>query len=529
MTVISYNMDGFDMLLKKKIALSFFISGFIIAILVAFEFISFIQLRRAITFLEITDDIRSKSLQIRRHEKNFFLYGSTKGYDESMEVHRYLGELKGILRRDVSAAIKDRLSSFQRLTAEYERRFTGIESSLEDLYSEMRILKKTTMKYAQFFPLIELTFLERPGQAADFLEQVFFLSKNHRLVLGLRKLDSEIIALRKNGEDILGASKDIDKLERDNAERVIQISQITMLALFSLFILVGLGTLFYIMSDVVKKLGLLTAAVEKTGKGNFSPMSISSKINNDEVGTLIKTFNHMEEELAQREKELIQSKKLAAIGTLASGVAHELNNPLNNIYTTSQRLIKKADEECPPFLKKSLHDIFSETMRVKKIVGELLEFARGREPHLRPVELGTLIKGVYRHLGNSVDIKGIKFDVSLQPVEVVLAADQEQLEQIFINLFMNAAEAMSGEGEIRVKVKEETETVIIRVSDSGKGMSAETLEKIFEPFFTSKDKGTGLGLAIVFNIIQKHGGHIDVESKEGEGTSFIITLPKNRK
>src|SRR5512144_2552024 len=129
MTVISYNMDGFDMLLKKKIALSFFISGFIIAILVAFEFISFIQLRRAITFLEITDDIRSKSLQIRRHEKNFFLYGSTKGYDESMEVPRYLGELKGILRRDVSAAIKDRLSSFQRLTAEYERRFTGIESS----------------------------------------------------------------------------------------------------------------------------------------------------------------------------------------------------------------------------------------------------------------------------------------------------------------------------------------------------------------------------------------------------------------
>jgi signal transduction histidine kinase len=258
-------------------------------------------------------------------------------------------------------------------------------------------------------------------------------------------------------------------------------------------------------------------------------MSISSKINNDEVGTLIKTFNHMEEELAQREKELIQSKKLAAIGTLASGVAHELNNPLNNIYTTSQRLIKRADEECPPFLRKSLHDIFSETMRVKKIVGELLEFARGREPHLRPVELGTLIKGVYRHLGNSVDIKGIKFDVSLQPVEVVLAADQEQLEQVFINLFMNAAEAMSGEGEIRVKVKEETETVIIRVSDSGKGMSAETLEKIFEPFFTSKDKGTGLGLAIVFNIIQKHGGHIDVESREGVGTSFIIMLPKNKK
>ncbi len=526
MDVMSYNIDGSYMLLKKKIALSFFISGFIIAILVAFEFISFVQLRKAVTFLEITDDIRSKSLQLRRHEKNYFLYGSTKGYDESREVHRYIGELNGILRREVIAGMKDRLSSFQRLTAEYERRFTAIESSIKTLSSEMVRLKTTSMQYTQFFPLLELTFLERPGRAADFLEQLFFLPGNHRLVIGLRNLDSEIIALRKNGEDILGASKDLDKLERDHAERVIQISQIAMLALFSLFILVGLGTLFYIMSDVVKKLGLLTDAVEKTGKGNFSPMSISSKINNDEVGTLIKTFNHMEEELAQREKELIQSKKLAAIGTLASGVAHELNNPLNNIYTTSQRLLKKANDECPPFIKKSLNDIFNETMRVKKIVGELLEFARGREPHLRPVELGALINGVYRHLGNSVDISGIKFDISMQPGEVVLAADQEQIEQVFINLFINAVEAMSGEGAIWVTVKEEKEAVIIRVSDSGKGMSAETLEKIFEPFYTTKDKGTGLGLGIVFNIVQKHNGHIKAESEEGRGTSFIITLPK---
>lgn len=514
------------MLLKKKIALSFFISGFIIAILVAFESVSFIQLRKAITFLEISDTIRSKSLQLRRHEKNFFLYGSTNGYGEAKEVHRYLGELSDILRGNSLAGMRGRLSSFQTLTTEYERRFTTIESSLKTLSSEVEDLKKTSMKYPQFFPLIELNFLERPRLAAGFLVKVFRLPSDHKLVSGLRDLDSEIVELRKTGEDILGASKDLDKLERDNAEKVIHTSQVTMLALFSLFILTGLGTLFYITSDVVKKLGLLTAAAEKTGKGNFSPMSIPEEIHNDEVGTLIKTFNRMEEELAKREKELIQSKKLAAIGTLASGVAHELNNPLNNIYTTSQRLIKKAGDDCPPFLKKSLHDIFSETMRVKKIVGDLLEFARGREPHLRPVELGGLIQGVYRHLGNSVDTGGIRFDLSMEPGEVVFDADQEQLEQVFINLFMNAAESMSGEGEISVRVREEAASVGIVVSDSGKGMSAGTLEKIFEPFYTTKDKGTGLGLAIVFNIIQKHNGRIDVESEEGKGTSFIITLPK---
>ena len=235
----------------------------------------------------------------------------------------------------------------------------------------------------------------------------------------------------------------------------------------------------------------------------------------------------MEEELAQREKELIQSKKLAAIGTLASGVAHELNNPLNNIYTTSQRLIKKAGDDVPSVIKKALNDIFGETMRVKKIVSDLLDFARGREPHLRSVvEAGALFEGVFRHLGNSVDTGRIKFDLSMHPREVVFEADQEQLEQVFINLFMNAIEAMSGVGEISVRVEEKKDVVRMQVSDSGKGISSETVEKLFEPFFTTKDKGTGLGLAIVFNIVQKHNGHIEVESGEGRGTSFIITLPK---
>jgi two-component system NtrC family sensor kinase len=241
---------------------------------------------------------------------------------------------------------------------------------------------------------------------------------------------------------------------------------------------------------------------------------------------LIQKFNAMEEQLVQREKELIQSKKLAAIGTLASGVAHELNNPLNNIYTTSQRLMKKAGDEFPPFVRKSLADIFSETMRVKKIVGDLLDFARGREPNIRQVELRSLIEGVYRHLGNSVDTGKIRFRLDLNPRQVVIDADQEQLEQVFINLFTNAVDAMSGEGDLEVVVDESAEDARIRVSDSGKGMPAEAVDKIFEPFYTTKGKGTGLGLAIVFNIVQKHNGRIKVESSPGKGTTFEITLPK---
>jgi two-component system NtrC family sensor kinase len=513
------------MLLKKKIAIWFFISLSIISVLVAYRYVVFIQLNREIRFLEVTDTIRSKSLQWRRHEKNFFLYGSTTGDEESREVHRYLGEIKGILRNAAIKGYGERLSSFEGLIGDYGRRFDEVESSLKSLSAELEKVKTNSMGYRQFYPLIELTFRERPRQAADFLEQVFLLPPRHRLVVGLRMLDSEIAALRKRGEDILVASKDLDRLAKENAESMIYKSHVAMLVLFGFFIIVGLGALFYITSNVVSKLEMLTRAVSKMGKGFFSPIPVS-QASTDEVGVLIRAFNDMQEQLAQREKELIQSKKLAAIGTLASGVAHELNNPLNNIYTTSQRLMKKAGEEYPPFVKKSLNDIFSETMRVKKIVGDLLEFARGRDPHFRPIELGAFISGVFGHLGESVETGAVSFSLSLNPAEVVVDADQELIEQVFINLFTNAVEAMSGAGSLAVTVDGGREDVVIKISDTGKGMPAETVEEIFEPFYTTKIKGTGLGLAIVFNIIQKHNGRITAESEEGRGTTLTIVLPK---
>jgi two-component system, NtrC family, sensor kinase len=513
------------MSLKKKIAIWFIISVFITFAIVAYRYFVFVQLKREIRFLEVTDTIRSKSLQWRRHEKNFFLYGSTNDDEESREVHRYLGELKEILRNAALEGYGERVSSFEGLIGDYGRRFDEIESSLKSLSAELDNVKTNSMGYRQFYPLIELTFRERPRETADFLEQVFLLPPRHRLVVGLRMLDSEMAALRKRGEDILVASKDLDRLARENAESMIYRSLHAMLVLIGLFLIVGLGALFYITSHVVSKLEMLTRAVSKTGKGFFSPIPVS-QASSDEVGVLIRTFNDMQEQLTQREKELIQSKKLAAIGTLASGVAHELNNPLNNIYTTSQRLMKKAGGEYPPFIKKSLNDIFSETMRVKKIVGDLLEFARGRDPHFRPIELGAFISDVYRYIKDSVETGAVSFSLSLDPGEVVVDADQELLEQVFINLFTNAVEAMSGAGSLAVTVDGGREEVVIKVSDTGKGMPAETVEKIFEPFYTTKNKGTGLGLAIVFNIIQKHNGRITAESEAGRGTTLTIVLPK---
>ena len=512
------------MLLKKKIALSFAISALIIAILVVLEYVNFVKIRKEIVYLEITDTIRSKSLQLRRHEKNFFLRNDVK---ELENVYLYLRDIRKIL--DESSRFVDRgtLAGLENKILEYERGIKKIEVIFWDFQREFAGVKVSHPRYAMFFALIDSTFLERPLLNADLLQNVFSLNADATAIRELRMLDSDINALRKNGEDIVVISRELDRGARAKVDGFIHASQTATLVFFPMFLIIGIGIFLFIINNVVKRLAALTAVVERTGEGNFSPMAVSSAnwTDSDEVGVLIQKFNAMEEQLVQREKELIQSKKLAAIGTLASGVAHELNNPLNNIYTTSQRLIRKAGDESP-FVKKSLQDIFNETMRVKKIVADLLDFARGREPHLRPVELGSLITGAYRHVGNSLHTEKIKFDLSMRPGEVVFEADQEQMEQVFINLFMNAMEAMSGEGTISVSVEEEEEVVRIRVSDSGKGMPAETVEKIFEPFYTTKDKGTGLGLAIVFNIVQKHNGHIEVESEAGRGTSFIITLPK---
>ncbi len=176
--------------------------------------------------------------------------------------------------------------------------------------------------------------------------------------------------------------------------------------------------LFFITTNVVKRLMLLITVVEKTGKGSYPHLAVGARRRNpgDEVGLLIDKFNDMEdqlalheEELERKNKELMQTKKLAAIGTLASGVAHELNNPLNNIYLSAQVLAREAGGMCSAEATEAVHDILGQSERVKRIVSELLEFARGKEPHFRDVDLGELISDTYRHLGSSRDLENIRF------------------------------------------------------------------------------------------------------------------------
>ncbi|HEX8948799.1 MAG TPA: ATP-binding protein [Dissulfurispiraceae bacterium] len=530
------------MSLKKKIVLSFFISAFTIAILAGFVYVNFVEIRREIRYLEIADTVRSKSLQLRRHEKNFFLFGPLS--DESQSIYRYLDELDAIVKSGRGGRRESKLSLLGDRVNEYRTRFRKIESMVRSLSGEFKQLR-ASFRGNRLFPLVELTFFERPLQTAEVLEGI--LHPSHGLPSELRGLDLEISALRKSGEDILALSKDLDKAARENAEHTIYLSQIAILVVLPLFFISGIGTLFFISRDVVNRLRLLIEVVEKTGKGSFPQVVVPPHKwgGNDEIGVLIHKVNEMEGTLAQREeelerknRELLQSKKLAAIGTLASGVAHELNNPLNNIYISAQVLKRESGEHCPPMIKETVEDIVSQAIRVKRIVGNLLMFARGREPQLRTVELNGLVQMVWKNLNPSYDPQAIggekdiparrdvQFVLASNPAGVNVQADPEQLERVFINLFSNALDAMPEGGTLTVKVEQRKDSVRMAVSDTGRGIPAEVAEKVFEPFFTTKDKGTGLGLAIVFNIIKKHDGEITIESNEGKGTTFAITLPR---
>lgn len=225
-------------------------------------------------------------------------------------------------------------------------------------------------------------------------------------------------------------------------------------------------------------------------------------------------------EMVKLEKQLLQSDKLATIGQLAAGVAHEINNPLANISLYTQILIRKPFDET---IKDKLITIDDEANRAARIVKGLLEFARQSEPKLSSTDINLEITKVLNIL--NPQLKNTKVITELQPLPSIWA-DRGQIRQFFINMMTNSIQAIITNGEIIVKTSASEDHVEISISDNGCGVPMENLDKIFDPFFTTKGtEGTGLGLSICYGIIKSHGGTIDVKSEVGTGTTFTIKLP----
>ena len=247
---------------------------------------------------------------------------------------------------------------------------------------------------------------------------------------------------------------------------------------------------------------------------------------------LSKAYNELSEshrELKESQEQLIQVEKLTSLGQLAASIAHEVNNPLSGVLVYNQLLAKKIKSDT---MEKDqalgyLSKMEAELIRSTKLIRNLLDFARQSPPSFRQVDLNEIIQRAFDLTAHSAQLQHVHVTRELDPALPGVMADSDQLQQVCTNLILNSIQAMPGGGNLSVRTSVCDGQVKLDVQDTGVGISKENLSKLYTPFFTTKRevKGVGLGLAVSYGIIQRHHGRIEVQSKEGVGTTFTVYLP----
>jgi signal transduction histidine kinase len=227
--------------------------------------------------------------------------------------------------------------------------------------------------------------------------------------------------------------------------------------------------------------------------------------------------------LEHTQSQLIRTEKFASLGQLAAGVAHEINNPLGTITIYSHLVLKSLEPDDPR--REDMELIVKEADRAKQIVQGLLSFAREAKLRPAPTDINELLEDVLGLVANQSAFHNIKIRKIFATRMPAITVDSAQLKQVFLNIILNAAEAMEGRGTITIVTVGGKRKISVTIKDTGPGISPEVMEKLFSPFFTTKEKGTGLGLAISYGITERHSGRIDVKTALGKGSTFIVSLP----
>jgi two-component system NtrC family sensor kinase len=241
-------------------------------------------------------------------------------------------------------------------------------------------------------------------------------------------------------------------------------------------------------------------------------------------------------QLQQAQRRLLQADRLASLGQLAASVAHEINNPLSGVlnYSALMSRILKEDgvpRERVPEFRGYLERVSEQTARAGRIVSDLLAFSRRSKPQRAPSDLGAIVRATVSLVSHKLKLLNVEACLRLDETLPPLPCDASQMQQVVLNLVMNGAEATRPHGEGRVSVttrrSEDGESAVLAVTDDGEGIRKDAVDRIFDPFFSTKDdgKGVGLGLAVVYGIVESHGGRIEVRTEEGRGTTFEVTLP----
>jgi two-component system NtrC family sensor kinase len=317
-----------------------------------------------------------------------------------------------------------------------------------------------------------------------------------------------------------------------------------------LFLGISVTIGIFVRRSVSRPVRALVDETKRIASGDLeNALKIESK---SEIGELANSFNQMTKDLAKAQEELkewskvlekrveertqelkktqeqlIQSEKLASLGKLAAGIAHEINNPLTGILTYSSLLLKENKDNLQ--IKEDLEVIVNETTRCRKIVKGLLEFARQTEPSKAPADINKVVEETLSLLETQALFQNIKIEKRLKKGLPDVMMDTDQIKQVFMNIIINAAEAMSQGGTLTIQSDSDPQKKFAKVCfiDTGPGIPEENLSKIFDPFFTTKrsGKGTGLGLSVSYGIIQRHDGFLEVKSQLGKGSTFTVKLP----
>jgi two-component system NtrC family sensor kinase len=432
------------------------------------------EIQDKILFLEAAGNYLTEIQQARRFEKNFLLYGAN--LEDSLE---HVQTAEKILQQN-QATIEKILGS------------NAIEGMTLQLGNYHKVLEKI-------------------GEAPDAKERALYEPE-----------------LREYGGQLVSLAGNFVAKEREAVENALSLSRKVPFYFLGILMVLIIGITWFLVKNMLSTLNRFLEYTTRIGEGDFSPILPKRKYR-DEFSQLALAFNRMIRELDKRHKIMIESHKLRAIGTLVAGVAHELNNPLNNTMLTAGLLEEDFEGLSDKDKLEMVQDIIKETERSKVIVRNLLDFARASDYKNVPMNLENLLDASVRLVHNRVKLAKIDLVTRIKPDLPPVHGDEQALQQVFINLILNAVDVLPPRGRITIDASKSRQAgfIEINVTDNGPGIPEHILPRIFDPFFTTKvkEKGTGLGLSVSLGIVRRLGGNIDVQSRVGSGTTFSVLLP----
>ncbi len=471
--------------IRQKITLGFYFLLLCIVAMAGLTYGIVHEVGYKLESLEIIDDFLNMTLEVRRFEKNYFLYGKEEDY---LDNTAFLDELG-----------KHLLHNAKLLTS-----LMGKEV-FDDLWDSVHQYKENIKK------------LHGMNTGSDVANTG----------------NKDRIEVEKSIRIIGKKLTDIAELSSENKRKKIKklLGTTGFVLFFSVLLFIFLCIFFATLlgRDIVRSFKILEDHTKRISRGDFMLAPVGVK--DEEIKSLLQAFNRMTRELRMHQRQLVQSEKLASLGTLLSGVAHELNNPLSNVSSSAQILAEDLDGLDENFKKDLITQILEQSDRARDIVRTLLEFSRISEFAWQELSLKTLVeKTITLIRGQAPSNVEINLDI---PEDLKITVDKQRMQQVFLNLIKNAIDVIGENGRIWISCREiprkgkGRREVEILVEDNGPGIPPEIRDKIFDPFFTTKDvgHGSGLGLFIVHDIVEMHGGAIRVETRPGQGTTFIIWLP----